>query len=227
MTTNQTSISTYHEYILEAIYALRLGLYFHKTAQLIPIDTGSDQSIIIAEINCRYAFLMTINSIEAAANALLKSLITDKKYYSELERLSTLTKFKMVCDFNGKRLETGQHIFGNITELLDCRNQFVHPKPRQVGYSIDNDTSEVKYDIRLSGNRKYPDYFNEVKPHHALTAVQDTLAFISFVCFDICKFEIEEGALKLGLGSFGSTADIDIIGSEHKITFDKRSFGQI
>ncbi len=226
MKTNQTSISTYHEYILEAIYALRHGLAFYENAKQVPSDIGSDQSMIIAEINCRYAFLMTINSIEAAANALLKGLITDNKYYSELERLSTLTKFKIFCDLNSQRLETGHHLLGNITELLNCRNEFVHPKPRLVSYTLDDETSEIKYDIKLSGNRKYPNYFNEVKPSHALTAVQDTLAFISLVCFDICKFEIKEGASKLGLGSYGSTADIDIIGNDYGIKFDKRTFGQ-
>jgi hypothetical protein len=62
---------------------------------------------------------------------------------------------------------------------------------------------------------------------HVLTALEDTLAFLSWVCFDTCKLEIQDGALRLGLGSFGSNADIDIIGVDNSIKFDKRTFGQI
>ena len=107
---NQTSISTYHEYILEAIYALRHGLLFYEQAKNIPSDLGSDNSLIIAEINCRYSFLMIANSLEAAANALLLSLDLDKEYYEELERTSTLVKFKLFCDFSKQRLNQGDMI---------------------------------------------------------------------------------------------------------------------
>jgi len=225
MTTNQTSISTYHEYILEAIYTLRHGLSFYERAKLIPPDIGSDNSMIIAEINCRYSFLMISNSLESAANALLLSLNLDQEYYGELERTSTLVKFKIFCDFMGKRLDQGDIKFGRIKDIINCRNEFVHPKPRKANYSIDGVTSEIKYDIKSTKNRNYPIYFSEIKPNHVLTALEDALTFLSWVCFDICKLETQDGAFRLGLGSYGSTADIDIIGEENQITFDKRTFG--
>lgn len=226
MTTDQTSISTYHEYILEAIYALRQGLGFYEEAKLVPTDIGSDQSMLIAEINCRYSFLMISNSLESAANALLLSLSLDKEYYEELERTSTLVKFKLFCDFLGKRLDQGDIKFGRIKDIINCRNEFVHPKPKKANYSIDNLTSEIKFDVKSTKNRNYPTYFTEIKPSHVLTALEDTLVFLSWVCFDICKLDIQDGALRLGFGSYGSTADIDIIGSNYNINFDKRSFGQ-
>lgn len=226
MTTHRTSISTYHEYILEAIYALRLGLAFYKNAKQIPDDMGPDLSMLKAEINSRYSFLMISNSLEAAANALLLSLNLDKEYYEELERTSTLVKFKIFCDFKGKRLDQGDIKFARIKDIISCRNEFVHPKPREVNYGIDNLTSEIKFEIKMTKNRNYPTYFSEIKPSHVLTALEDTLTFISWVCFDICKLEIQDGAFMLGLGVYGSTADIDVISNDYEIKFDKRTFGQ-
>ena len=226
MTTKQTSVSAYHEYILEAIYALRHGLALYENTKQIPADIGSDQSMLIAEINSRYSFLMISNSLESAANALLLSLNLDKENYEELERTSTLVKYKIFCDFKGKRLDQGDIKFGRIKDIISCRNEFVHPKPRKANYQIDNLTSEIKFEIKATKNRNYPTCFSEIKPSHVLTALEDTLAFISWVCYDICMLEIQEGALQLGFGSYGSTADIDVIGNDYKIKFDKRTFGQ-
>lgn len=226
MNTDQTSISTYHEYILEAIYSLRLGVTFYENAKQVPADIGSDQSMLNAEINSRYSFLMISNSLESAANALLLSLNLDKEYYEELERTSTLVKFKLFCDFLGKRLDQGDIKFGRIKDIISCRNEFVHPKPRKANYRIDNSTSEIMFEVKSTKNRNYPTYFSEIKPSHVMTALEDTLIFISWVCFDICKLGIQDGALKLGFGSYASTADIDIIGNDYEIKFDKRTFGQ-
>jgi hypothetical protein len=169
---------------------------------------------------------MISNSLESAANALLFSLNLDKEYYEKLERTSTLDKFKIYCDFKGKRLDQGNIKFGRIKDIISCRNEFVHPKPRKANYQLDNLTSEIKFEIKTTKNRNYPTYFSEIKPYHVLTALEDTLTFISWVCFDICELEIQDGALKLGLGSYGSTADIDVIGNDYEIKFDKRTFGQ-
>ena len=226
MTTNQASISTYHEYILEAIYALRHGLKFFEQAKLVPPDVGSDHSMFIAEINSRYSFLMISNSLEAAANALLLSLNLDKEYYEELEKTNTLVKFKLFCDFMGKRLDQGDVRYSRIKDIISCRNEFVHPKPQKATYNIDIDTSQIVFDIKKTKNRNYPTYFSEIKPEHVLLALEDCLKFLSWVCFDNCKLDIQDGALRLGLGSYGSTSDIDAIGHDYKIKFDKRTFGK-
>lgn len=223
--TNQTAISTYHEYILEAIYSLRQGLSFYEEAKKVPPEVASDQSMIVADIFSRYSFLMIANSLEAAGNALLLSLNLDKSYYDELERTSTLIKFKLFCDFNGKRLDQGDVKFARVKDIVDCRNEFVHPKPKRATYTIASNSSEIIFEIKKTKNRQYPHYFNEIKPMHVLTALDDTLTFISWVCFDICKLKVQDGALRLGLGSYGSTGDIDIIGIDNNINFDKRTFG--
>ncbi len=141
--THQISISTYHEYILEAIYCLRQGLSFFEHSKKIPADVGSDQSMLVAEVHCRYSFLMIANSLEASANALLLSLQLDKEHYEELERPSTLVKFKIFCDFNGQRLNQGDIKYSRIKDLINCRNEFVHPKPKKATYSFDKSMSKT------------------------------------------------------------------------------------
>lgn len=226
MITHQISISTYHEYILEAIFSLRHSLSYFEHTKHIPADVGSDHSMLVAEINCRYSFLMIANSLEAAANALLLSLKLDNEYYEELERTKTLVKFKLFCDFNGRKLNQGDVKFARVKDIISCRNEFVHPKPKKVVYNVENSTSTISYEVKKTRNRNYPHYFSEIKPLHVLAALEDTLSFLSWLCFDICKLNIEEGALKIGFGAFGSTADLDIIGNEYNIKFDKRTFGK-
>lgn len=225
MNTNQTSISTYHEYILEAIYSLLIGLKYYELAKRTPADVCSDNFMIMAKIHSRYSFLMISNSLESAANALLLSLKLDRDYYEELERTSTLIKFQLFCEFMGYRLDRSDKKFIRIKDIVTCRNEFVHPKPRKANYKIDNECSEIKFEIKKTKSRNYPLYFNEIKPYHTLAALEDTLNFISWVCYDICKLEIKDGALRLGLGSYGSTSDLNIIELEQKIQFDKRTFG--
>lgn len=192
-----TSISTYHEYILEAIYSLRHGLFFSKKAKQVSQDIGSDQSMIIAEIFCRYSFLMIANSLEAAANALLLSLDLDKLIYEKLERKKTLDKFKLFCDYSGRSLDQGDVKYARVNDVIKCRNEFVHPKPQIANYTVDSTTFYVHYNIKKTKSRTYPLYFSEIKSENVLTALQDTLAFLSWVCFDICQLNIQEGAFKI------------------------------
>jgi hypothetical protein len=224
---NETAISTYHEYILEGISALNLGLQFHKEHLKIPEDVGSDSSGIYAEINCRYAFLMIANSLEAAANALLLSRKLEKSYYEEVEKLNTLLKFQLFCSLVGQNLNKGHNYYANVKEIIACRNEFVHPKPQRVIYEIEENTSNLIFNIKRTKIREYPHYFNEIRPKHSLIALKDTLGFLSWICFDICKFKIEEGAMILGVNSYSSTGEIDIIASEYNLTFDTRTFGKL
>jgi hypothetical protein len=221
------AISTFHEYMLEATSALRLGLNYHKRFERLPAENGSDLSGYYAAMNCRYAFLMIANSLEAGANALLLSKNFPNDYYQELEKLNTLLKFRLFCNLKGQQLDSGNVLYANAKDIISCRNEFVHPKPRRVEYTVNEDTSTVSYDIKKTKNREYPHYFTEILPEHTLSALGDALAFISWVCFDICGFEIEDGALLLGVGSYGSTGDIDVIEMDKNIKFDKRSFGRV
>ncbi len=226
MTTKQheTQISTYHEYMTEAAFALLLGLRMYKQALDDDSGSGSDHTGALGEVTCRYSFLMIANSLEAAANALLLSLNLEGDTYKDLEQINTLGKFKIFCNVLGFTLDRGDFRYGCVKEIINCRNEFVHPKPRIVMVSVDQ-RYNLEFDIKLTGMRQYPLYFSEIKPNHALNALQDVLSFLSWVCFDICGFEIKKGALKLGLQSYGSPGDIYTIEVDNKMIFDKRTFG--
>lgn len=222
-----TTISTYHEYINEAILALRNGLhiYNHDIEENI-LELGDHPIIPIdGVLFCRYAFLMISNSIEAAANALIFTLQKDKSLYNELERMNTLAKFEIFCEFLGKTIPKGDVRYMRLNEIIKCRNEFVHPKPRIVGYSVDDNTSELTFDVKKTSDRQYPYYFADIYPKHVITALDDTLNFISWVCFDICKFDIIDGSLRLGINSYGSCGDIIMLEGLYNLRFDKRSFG--
>lgn len=221
----QISISTYHEYILEAIFSLREGLKIskssHESSDLLEMQNG-----IFGEIYCRYSFLMLANALEAGANALLLSVYSDTDIFDEIENLNTLFKFQLFCRSFDKLLPRGNHRCSRIKELIRCRNEFVHPKPRKVGFKVDEDNLVVDYDIQKTNERHYPHYFAELKPYHVMLALEDTLDFISWICFDICKLSVADGTLRLGLNSYSATGDIDIIEAEYGKKFDKRSFGK-
>jgi hypothetical protein len=218
------SISTYHEYVLEATSAFDIGLKFNSN-----ITNGEEVIMLkdpyIASMFFRYSFLMICNSLEAAANSLLISLNLEKDYYIELEKLGTLLKFKIFCEMNGFRLDSGDTKYSNIKELVFCRNEFVHPKPHRVNYKYHPITGELEMDVKKTSNREYPIYFNNITLPQTVSALKDCLSFLSWIIFDICKFSVREGALKLGLNSFGSTGDIYTIESKLNIKFDKRTFG--
>jgi hypothetical protein len=205
-----TRVSTYHEYLNEATAALHLGLKYPGLA---------------GDLFCRYSLLLIANSLEAAANAMLLSLNLDKDYYDELEKLGTLLKFKTYCNFKGKKLDNGNVKIARIKDLISCRNEFVHPKPKQVLFNLNFDTNQVEFDLVKTKNRNYPLYFSEIKHNHTLTALEDVLSFVSSVCFDICELNVKDGSMMLGIGSCSSTGDIDILGHENQIKFDHRSFG--
>jgi hypothetical protein len=209
-----TSISTFHEYFDEAVSSIHIGLkLFH-----------GDQHISLGLMNCRYGILMLCNSLESAANGLLLSVNLGDRLFEELEKVTTMAKYEIFCELNGRKLDRSDIKFARIKEIISYRNEFVHPKPRLVNYTVNN--GDIDYQVKRTNNRKYPHYFLQLSPDNCLDAIEDTLAFLGWVCFDICGFAISDGALKIGFNSFGSTADIDIVGVEYSRVFDLRPLGR-
>ncbi|MBX7153846.1 MAG: hypothetical protein K1X91_02710 [Bacteriodetes bacterium] len=217
-------INTYHEYILEGMSALVLGLHLHKQALQDSPDFPT-MSGRYALTNCRYTFLMINNALESAANALIGSLKIDKDVYNEFEKISTLKKFHVFTNLQGKSLDTGDVRYSNMKELIKCRNEFVHPKPKHAIHIVESNPGESYLKVSSTNSGRYPLYFDALTPEHVITALQDTLSFIAWIVFDICKFNIQEGALLIGSGSLENNDDIVRIEYERNITLDKRSFG--
>jgi hypothetical protein len=119
-----TSISTFHEYFDEAVSSIHIGLkLFH-----------GDQHISLGLMNCRYGILMLCNSLESAANGLLLSVNLGDRLFEELEKVTTMAKYEIFCELNGRKLDRSDIKFARIKEIISYRNEFVHPKPRLVNY---------------------------------------------------------------------------------------------
>lgn len=218
---NEITVSTCHEYILEAIASIRFGLTFHEERDKHE-PSGANTYGLLGDMYGRYAFIMIANSLEAAANAMLLHLKVDN--YEKLERMKTSAKFTTFCNTHNCTLDLGDVRFQRVNDIITCRNQFVHPKPRFVEYTTDVKGNEV-FAVQRTGQRSYPFYHSLISLADAVQALQDTLAFLSWMVFDICEFPIQEGAFVLGFNSYGSTADIDFVAAITKIKFDERTFG--
>lgn len=177
-----------------------------------------------AAMQSRYAFLMAANSLEAAANALLIGLDLPQTLFDDLEKLPTLLKFEIACMGVGKRLDRGHHLYGRIKDVIKCRNEFVHPKPRLVPCEVKGDSHDVELKISRMALSNYPLALELIDPTHARDAVGDILAFLAWLVFDVCRLGIKEGALRLGRGSLRLTGDVTNLAQEHG--FDIRTFGE-
>jgi len=209
----------------EAFAALRFGLAsFEKAEESQDDSAGRNWLYVEAGMQCRYAFLLAANALESAANALLLGLKTSVPLYEDLERLPTLLKFEVVCMAYGKKLDRGSNLYANIKDVVKCRNEFVHPKPREAAGILTNNGKDVEINVTRTRARNYPIYFGIFEPKHARQAIGDILAFLSWVVFDICRFPIMKGTMLLGRDSYGSTGDVIILA--HKYGFDTRTFGE-
>ena len=217
-------ISTYHEYVLEGSFSLRIGLTNITKSYNISDEIEKETLVNIANLNCRYSFLMFANALEAAANALLMHSTQDKSLYFDLEKQKTLLKFRIFCKLHGKELNISDQRYNNIKELIQVRNEFVHPKPKDVEFVDEKDLLNLELNTKKTKSKTYPLYFGEINEQHAIEALKDILDFIAWVCFDICELPIGDGALILGLGTVCGNNDIEHISRMVNTEFDYRTF---
>ena len=220
---NDFAVLTYHDYINESLSSFRQAMDESKkiSGSIDKLDLHFLKHAIA--MRYRYAFLMAANSLEAAANALLLSLnFSTTTQYTDIERLPTLLKFDLFCKFNHRDLNRGDIKYAHVKELISARNEFVHPKPKRIEYSI-SETNNIQYSIPYSKNKRYPLYLYNFEDVHVLNAFQDVFGFIGWICFYICNFSVQDGSLLLGLNSVGHNSDIYFIEEEYKYKFDKRS----
>lgn len=217
------TISTYHEYLEEGIISLHSALIFINKAK--KSTNNNSKYLTKANINSRYAFLMFANSLEAAANAFLLNLELSEESYKELEKLSTLSKIHLYCDMKNIEVDKGNTMNSQIQEIIKCRNEFVHPKPKNIEVDLSN--NNPVFLTKKTKSKEYPLYFSEIKFEHALEAVKDILKFLAWVCFDVCKFNIEDGVFIIGYNISKDSKIIADFSKAAKIHLDLRTFGKL
>jgi hypothetical protein len=220
------TINTYHEYMYEAFDSLRSGLELFREAEECEEDDDLRKGWLYREagIRCRYAFLLAANALEAAANALLLDLEISRALYEDFEKLSTLLKFEVVCMAHGKKLDRGNDLYGRMREIVQCRNEFVHPKPLKATGELTSDGLDVEIKVKRTKKRGYPTSFSLFEPGHSRDAISDILRFVSWVVFEVLEFKIRDGSLRLGYGSMGQTGTVLSLAEEYG--FDIRTFGE-
>ena len=217
------AILTYHDYLCESLSSFTQAI---KELKQIPKSIDSihrSQLESAVKMRYKYSFLMIANSLEAAANALLLSLNFKPQQYDDIEKLSTMLKFELFCKFKSCDLERGNTKYSRIKELIKARNEFVHPKPKRIPYTLNSQTDQIEYKAEYTKGDRYPLYLYNFEDKHVINAVSDVLEYIGWICFDICKFDILNGALLLGLNSIGHNSDIYYLEQEYNCSFDKRS----
>ena len=88
--------------------------------------------------NARASITASFLSIESCANILLQSLDISKKMRNDLDRLPALSKMEaysllenVSCNF-----DRGDNRVQKVSELIQARNDFVHPKSRNISSDI-------------------------------------------------------------------------------------------
>ena len=219
------SIDTYHEHMCEAISALRSGLaYQHEAENREDDDLEGGWLYRNSGILCRYAFLLASNALEAAANALLIGLEISHSLYEDFEKLPTLLKFEVVCIAHGKKFDRSNSLYGRMKEIVQCRNEFVHPKPRKTTIEPTLDGLDTEIKVKKTKTMGYPTSFSLFEVKHALDAIGDILRFVAWVTFDILELNIKDGSMCLGYDSMMSTGDVILLAEEYG--FDARTFGE-
>lgn len=215
-------VDTYHGHMCEAIKSLRSSLRLLCNADACGDEDPAKLDLLEdAGMQSRYAFLLAANALEAGANALLKSLQMSHALYDDLEKLATLLKYEMVCMALGKSLDRGCDIYGRIKEVVRCRNEFVHPKPRMVPCDPTEEGRRAVAGVGHTKSRGYPMALEYVTPEHAKCAIGDILTFIAWIVYDLCQYGAEDGAMRLGCGSRMVTGDAILLAREYG--FDIRS----
>jgi hypothetical protein len=203
----QTGINYYSEFMCEAIRSFLYAEDLIDAAyELLDDDLEKVDLYSSAGIHSRYAFLISANALESAANALLLGIDTNRSIYKDLEKLGTLLKYEVFCMSSNKKLDRGNQLYSNVKEIVKCRNEFVHPKPKKVDYGVD-DNDQIDFIVPRTKNCNYPTYITMIEAKHVKQAISDILNF----------------AMLIGNGQLSVTGDIQTL--KHEYCFDVRSFG--
>jgi hypothetical protein len=207
--------------MLEAVHSVMYSRQLDRLAQEEGITAVGNEHAEDAGINARYAFMMACIAAESGANALIEaSPGVSHALYEDFEQLQVLSKYELFALIRGIPVDRGNDIYAKMAEAIKLRNKFFHPKKRFIDFDPDRELGFVE---RHVGNRSYPTAFEAFGPSHAASVVRDILRFVSWIVFDTCLIDTEDGAALLSRGS--RTMAGTVRAAEDELGFDVRSFG--
>jgi hypothetical protein len=97
--------------------------------------------------HARASIIATAFSLESCANCLLDDLELSKTHAAELERLPPLAKFEIATRLAGKggAFDRGCHEVQVVHELIQLRNDFVHPRVSNIKAEIGEFEDQDEY----------------------------------------------------------------------------------
>lgn len=141
----------------------------------------------------RASILNSALLLEAAANACIDTLNLTKSFFSDIDKLSVISKFEYFLQIHKpeKILDRGVLQVQQAQELVGMRNLIVHPKPYTTEWKK---TDERTYSADLGETQylKLPKSFVALKHTEALAAVKAVMAFLNYFLKDLCEIPESE-----------------------------------
>ena len=143
-----------------------------------------------------FARASIINSsilLEAAANACIDTLDLGKLFFSDIDKLSVISKFEYFLQIRKpeKKLDRGALPVQQAQELVGIRNLIVHPKPYTTEWKkIDEKTFSA--DLGETQYLKLPKSFVVLKHTEALAAIKAVMSFLNYFFKDVCEISENE-----------------------------------
>ena len=151
--------------------------------------------------HARASIIATAFSLESCANCLIDDFDVSKTLASELERLPTLSKFETAAHLAGKggAFDRGCREVQVVRELLDARNDFVHPKVSSIKAEIGELEDQGEYFALpiefLPGQRTASELPRSAlfwSSLNAATVFQNVTGFFRLLLVDWLQFEADK-----------------------------------
>ena len=144
------------------------------------------------------SILLSILSIEAAANAFIYSLNLQQDEYKAIDRKPALEKFKFFsqkinadkkCQFN-----KGCMIVQKIADAFKLRDQYVHPKPTQKNaqYSINHNLVDFTHDYDYMPHLKIKNDIDACSYDDAIEVIRSVVDFINYYVNQVLNLPLLE-----------------------------------
>lgn len=149
--------------------------------------------------HARASIVAAIFSVESCSNCLLASLGLPKAFGDDLERLPTLSKIEVSLRMSSLevRLDRSRNEVRMINELIQARNDFVHPKVAQIPVELgdwDETETEVRWPILMSPNAReatgIPKEALFWNADHAVTAFRAVTDFLAYLFDDVLRADL-------------------------------------
>lgn len=131
----------------------------------------------------RASILMSVLSLECAANRCLDSLPIGNKCRDDLDKLSILGKYDVFLSFrnNKKIMDRGIDVVHKIQELKNIRDSIVHPK------RISGEIVQTYVEFHKTDNLKLAKLHLLWKIEDALSAFRAVMNFYNYYFIELCN----------------------------------------